>query len=119
LVEPDVRTMVGGMFAIDHIGPDAFNAISSRFEANPTTYLDEAVRLAKASTREQLSSSYITYLVDRVSKQEPKAARVAAEDLLPLYRNAQRLALASPHDPFEPTRFRERIAELEIIQKQR
>jgi len=114
-VEADVRLMVGGMFAVDHIGPEKYEQVNRRFEARPRAYVSEAVRLARTLEHRRLASVFIPSLLERAARHEPEATRAAAQAMLPLYRRAIQEATASPSDEYERKRLEERLRAVERL----
>lgn len=57
--ESDVRLIIGGTFAVDHIGPKAFNDVKQRALAQPIGYLSIIEKLALAGTPDWLSSTTV------------------------------------------------------------
>jgi hypothetical protein len=60
----DVRTIVGGQFSVDHLGPAAFAALRSRAAQNPGEALDALDALVASSTPDALSVLWPSALLD-------------------------------------------------------
>jgi hypothetical protein len=116
-VETDVAVMVGGRFVSDHIGPEEYDRVSARFDGNTEAYVAEALRLAQRSTHRQLSSFQFPHLLQRASARAPKAARSAANAMLPLYVRALDEANQAPSDDYEVRRLHDRLAHLHQVIK--
>ncbi len=112
----DVQIIIGGNFAVDHIGPKAYTEIKNRALARPKVYLDIIDRFALASTPASLSSTYIPHAIGWIGANAKPEAKVLASRLLPLYRRAR--ATATPaSDAYRNQRLDERIAELVSLAK--
>jgi hypothetical protein len=114
--EADVQLMIGGHFAVDHIGPTAHAAILSRAKARPKPYLAVIERVALASSTAWLSSSYIPYAIELLKPDAKLEATALAKKLLPIYKRAA-LAPSPASDPSRGYRFNQRIADLERLAK--
>jgi hypothetical protein len=113
--EADVRLIIGGNFAVDHIGPTAHAAVLARAKARPREFLRAVERLALASSIEWLSSSHIPYAIELLKPGAKSDATALAKKLLPIY---QRAVAASPSgDPWRGRRLAERIADLQRLAK--
>jgi hypothetical protein len=114
-IASDVSLIVGGNFAVDHIGPEAYDAVVKRFESAPSAYVAESVAQAKGFSRARLSGSYVEALLTRAKPLAPGAVRSAATELLPIYRSAESASVKAPSDPSEPSRLQERVRDLESL----
>lgn len=116
-VEDDVRTIIGGMFAADHLGPEVYQGVMDRLRARPRVYLGVLRRVVRSSPDARfLARTYAPSLVQLASKVDPVAARSAAADLLPLFQRA--LARAEPPSSSDPDRdiaLRQNIKMLEML----
>jgi hypothetical protein len=106
--------MIGGHFAVDHIGPTAYTGIRQRAMARPKDYLAIVERLALASNAQQLSSSYVPFVIDLLEPSAKTEATALAKKLLPVY---QRAAQQGGGDPYRGQRLADRIRELERLAK--
>ncbi len=86
-VDSDLNTIVSGFFAVDHLGPDAYEAVRQRVRNNPDAYLDafEAKFLgskfdAMAHSDLQLAA-FLRLLVD----ERPERVRLLAGQLTRQY----------------------------------
>ncbi|NUP07486.1 MAG: hypothetical protein HOW73_15665 [Polyangiaceae bacterium] len=116
-ITDDVRLIIGGRSAADHIGPQEHDALFARLRGQPLEYLAEGVRFAKRANHRQLGGTFVSYLVRVVG--EPPTTRAQAEnaarELLPIYQKALDDARANPSDEFEPTRLSQEIAQLDRL----
>lgn len=116
-VEDDVRTIIGGMFAADHLGPDVYQSVIDRLRARPRVYLGVLRRVIRSSPDARfLGGTHAPHLVQLVSEVDPAVARSAAADLLPLFKRA--LASAEPppsSDPGLDINLRQHIKTLEVV----
>ncbi len=88
-VESDVRTIIGGMFSPDHLGPDVYSEILSRAHADSATYVVALIEVVGDSPDAMwLSSIYAAHLLELLREYTPVAH--AAERLLALHRASTR-----------------------------
>ena len=87
--ESDVRTIIGGYFAVDHIGPKAFADVEQRALASPILYLGIIERLAVAGTPDFLSATFIPHAIAWIGVKHPAEVKSLAARLLPVYRKAR------------------------------
>lgn len=107
----DVGLIIGGNFAVDHIGPTAHDEIQKRALASPKVYLGILERIALGSTPESLSSTYIPYAIGWIGANAKPEAKTLATRLVPVYRKAR--ATPQPKaSPYRNERLDERIANL-------
>jgi hypothetical protein len=111
--EADVRVIIGGHFAADHIGPTEHAAITARAKARPNVYLTVIDRLAVASSQDSLSSLHIPFAIEILKPVAPVEASSLVKKLLPIYERA--LAATPKRDPSRAARLRVRLAELKHV----
>lgn len=112
-IEADLIAMIGGMFAVDHIGPEAYDAILSRARARAPLYLGTlAHRIVPRLDAEQLSSMYAPHPIELLSETAPEEALTAARAILAAHRAALE---ARERDDNQRDRLRQRIATLESM----
>jgi hypothetical protein len=87
--ETDVRTIIGGHFAVDHIGPKAYGDIKQRALASPTVYLAIIERLALAGNPDWLSATSVPYAIEWIGVKQPAEVKALAARLLPVYVKAR------------------------------
>lgn len=112
-VESDLRLIIGGNFAADHLGPARYEEVTKRARARPAVYLGVlADRIVGAKPdQEWLSSTYVPAALALVAA--PDAARPVAGRLLVVFRSA----LAVARDASRAERLRQRVRELEQLAK--
>lgn len=115
IVIQDVRLIAGGRSSVDHIGPDAHDALMARFRAAPLVYLAEAnARVAEATPR-QLAMLYFEVIVElSVEGHGPEAAKTARQ-MLSRYRSARAKAVAAPEWDGQVPRLDLKIRALEDV----
>lgn len=87
--QDDVRTIIGGNFAVDHLGPKPFNDIKQRALAQPIAYLAIIEKLALAANPDWLSSTYVPYAIEWIGVKQPAEVKALAAKLLPVYVKAR------------------------------
>ena len=87
--ERDVHLIIGGNFAVDHIGPKPFADVKQRALASPIVYLGIIERLGLAGTPDWLSSMHIPYAIEWIGVKHPAAVKALAAKLLPIYVKAR------------------------------
>ncbi|MCA9706696.1 MAG: hypothetical protein KDK70_12665, partial [Myxococcales bacterium] len=92
-VERDLRTIVGGSFAVDHLGPDAFAAIEDHVQRSPDAFLDAWARLALDPAGPL--DLYWANLLQRTAPARPDRTRALARCLL---RRLDQVLAARPAD---------------------
>jgi hypothetical protein len=116
-VEHDVRTIIGGHFAVDHLGPEVHRGVMDRLRARPRVYLGVLRRVLRGSQDvSYLSSTYAPNLIQLAGEVDPAAARNAAADLVPLFERM--LASAGPppsSDPDRAVRLQQHIKTLQML----
>jgi hypothetical protein len=116
--EQDVRTIIGGHFAVDHIGPTEYNAIKQRALARPTVYLGIIERIASTAVPQSLSSLYIPHAIEWIGVNHKAEVKALAAKLLPIYRKAR--ATKDPKaDSYRDQRLDQRITELDRLAESR
>ena len=97
-VHERLRTIVGGHYAVDHLGPEAFSTIEDHVAAEPDAYLDAWVH-ALLEPSVSLGLRWAN-LLGRTSAPRPDQTRLVAGCVLPRFDQA----LAAKMDPDEATR---------------
>jgi hypothetical protein len=113
--EADVRVLISGHFAVDHIGPTEHAAILKRMAARPRGYLAALERIALAATIDGLSSLHIPAAIGRLAPHARPEATALAKKLLPVYKRA--LAAPPGGDPYRSVRLRQHLAHLASLAK--
>lgn len=86
-IEQDIRLMVSGKFAPDHIGPDEYKAVSKRALSNAAIYLDLCETLYFGPNFDAISHSNLRLpaLLNFFADVEPVRVRELANQLLRQY----------------------------------
>jgi hypothetical protein len=95
-LESDVAAMTGGNFAVDHIGPQAFEEVLARFRGAPVAYMARANVLASKADAKQLASMHFEHVVVRAAETRPTEAAEVARAMLPRYYAAHAQAVTAP-----------------------
>jgi hypothetical protein len=108
IVLMDLRSMIGGSFAEDHLGPEEYRVILARARAQPAVYLTTLVDdvVGSGPDAKFLASAHIPQAVQLLAEAAPEEAASTAKRLLVIHESALREAGA------EAERLRERIAQL-------
>jgi hypothetical protein len=82
--EADINLMIGGSFAVDHVGPEAHAAVLQRVHARPQEYLDVFERrlLERLSTPDALADLLPEVFLFELEPDAPDEVRVLASVLL-------------------------------------
>lgn len=79
-IDQELRTMVGGHFAVDHIGPEAYEAIVAHVAREPDAFLDATARIGlDPATR---VDSYWNNVLERTQAVRPERTRELAACML-------------------------------------
>ena len=117
-IEWDLRLMIDGMFAPDHLGPELHAAITRRAHAGAALYLGVLVDrvVGPAPDASWLSSSHVAATIALLRADDAAAATAAARRLLPLHEAALRASTPPPAaDEHRAARLEDRIATLRAI----
>jgi hypothetical protein len=95
-LESDVAAMTGGSFAVDHIGPQAFEEVLQRFRSAPVAYMARADALASKADAKLLASMHFEHVVVRAAETRPSEAAEVARTMLPHYYAAHAQAVTAP-----------------------
>jgi hypothetical protein len=117
-VMDDVRLITSGNFAVDHVGPETYEAVRTRALARPDLYVGVFVEnvVGREPDAGLLSRLHPMVLLDLVRANAPEASARAVERLLPLYRAAREASNPPPaEDEYREIRLRDRITELERL----
>lgn len=95
-LESDVAAMTGGHFAVDHIGPRAFEEVLARFNSAPIAYMALAQTLASKADARTLASMHFESVVVRAAEVQPAEAAQIARSMLPRYYAAHAQAVTAP-----------------------
>jgi hypothetical protein len=112
-VNADVKMVIGGLFAPDHLGPGAHAEVVARVRADPRAHLaalEGIVRETHGSSA--LSALHPAALLELVVNVAPDEARAVAGALSAVYRRA-----LGEHgrDPQESARLTARVAAIELL----
>jgi hypothetical protein len=107
-VDHDLRTIVGGYYSSDHIGPDAFEAIEDHVRREPDAFLDAWARAALDPTNHL--DLYWTNVLERTAAARPERTRELAACLLARYDDA----LAHPPAGRDPS-WEDRIGQHHLV----
>lgn len=112
LVLSDLRSIIGGNFAEDHLGPAEYRAILDRARARPAVYLAALVDdvVGGGPGAKWLASAHVPHAVQLLAEVAPEASVLAAKRLLLIHEGALREANAE-----ETKRLHERIAQLQKL----
>ncbi len=82
-IEADLRIVVGGTFAPDHLGPEAYDAIEARLAAHPAAYAAKAGEIfGHMPAPQELPGLHTTALLVRLHAGAPEETGVAAHAIL-------------------------------------
>ena len=107
-VDDDLRTIVGGYYSPDHIGPEAFEAIEDHVRREPDAFLDAWARAALDPTSSL--DRYWSNVLERAAAARPERTRELAACLLARYDDA----LAHPPAGRDPS-WEERIGQNRLV----
>jgi thioesterase domain-containing protein len=87
LLENDIKTIVGGQFTEDALGPTAYNEVLSRVCVRSSQYLDtfEAMFLGLSFDAVTQSNLYLPTFLELLQKQEQRRVTSIADRLLRQY----------------------------------
>jgi hypothetical protein len=113
-VSRDVRTIIGGMFSVDHLGPEAFHALQDRATSSASEYLDALDVIVASSTPDVLSVDWPSELLDLTRHADPVHAERSAKAALSRYEDAlsRDRAAGSAGDATRQYRLEQRISSL-------
>jgi hypothetical protein len=117
-IEQDLRTMIGGNFTPDHLGPDVYRAILARLRERPNAYLDELVDHVVGPHPEPgwLSAVHVPAVLDLVGAIQ--LVKPYAKRLLPIFQAALRAATPPPaNDEYRATRLAGHVRTLELLSR--
>ena len=114
-VEHDLRLMIGGMFAPDHLGPDVYAQILARAHAHarPTVYASVLVDriIGEHPEASWLSSTYVAATLEHLGA--PELSHAAAQRLVPHFEGALKAATPPPAgDEYRAVRLERELAAL-------
>lgn len=112
-VNADVRLVIEGLFAPDHLGPGAHAEVVARVRADPRAHLAALERIVHETHGSgALSALHPPALLELVVNVAPDEARAVAGALAAVYRRA----LGEPgRDPQESARLTARVAAIELL----
>jgi hypothetical protein len=96
LLESDVAAMTGGHFAVDHIGPKAYEAVLARFQSAPLAYMTRARRLSSQADARLLATMCFENVIVRAAATNGREAAEVARAMLPRYHAAHAQAVTAP-----------------------
>lgn len=107
LVLDDLALICDGMFAVDHLGPEAFESVRARVLAQTPTYLDALGPFFGACDDHCLGARHPMAFLSLAAESEADGARAAGCRLIPTYEAALE---RSAHDADLAARLRDRLA---------
>ena len=107
LVLDDLALICGGMFAVDHLGPEAFESVRARVLAQTPTYLEALGPFFGACDDHCLGARHPMAILSLAAESEADGARAAGCRLIPTYEAALG---RSARDADLAARLRDRLA---------